>query len=140
MTLDMILQPEVLVSLDMAVLAALTITILVGLRMCSRLKALRKTHAEWNKELQTFAERADAAEAGLERLRTALIAEAEHKRTMERIAEEAAPRIAAPVIQDAYRPAPEAEVDFFDEAPPVPKAGPETKTKRRGADAVLSMQ
>ena len=36
------------------------------------------------------------------------------------------------MIQDAYRPAPEAEVDFFDEAPPVPKAGPETKTKRRG--------
>ena len=119
---------------------ALTIAILVGLRMSARLKALRKTHAEWNKELQTFAERADAAEAGLERLRTALIAEAEHKRTMERIAKDATPVIAAPVIQNAYRPAPEVEVDFFGEAPPMPKAKPETKTKRRTADAVLSMQ
>ena len=77
--MNALMTPQNLLILDCAVLLALTIAIFVGLRVARRLNALHAARDEWAVELKTFAERADAAEAGLERLRAALLAEAERR-------------------------------------------------------------
>lgn len=74
-----LMTPQNLLILDCAVLLALTVAIFVGLKVARRLSALHAARDEWAAELKTFAERADAAEAGLERLRAALLAEAERR-------------------------------------------------------------
>lgn len=148
MTIEDLLKPEVLLALDMTVLAALTVAIVVGLRLGSRLKALRQTHGEWNREMATFAERADAAEAGLERLRTALIAEAHYRREQDNAADRAAtvapnmdaspkfgpitPAAIAQIADSQPEPEPEPEPEFL------AKPGRAIRTAR--AEAVLSMQ
>lgn len=91
MTGDWYMRPDVMAGLDIAVLAALAITILAGLRLGWRLKALRRTHAQWNTELAAFTEKTDATEASLERLRMSLLAEAEYRRTLEKAPEPALP-------------------------------------------------
>ncbi len=83
--LSEIATPQVILALDCAVLLALTVAIAVGLQILRRLRRLNAARTEWLAELDRFSERADAAESGLERLRIALLAEAETRRARARV-------------------------------------------------------
>lgn len=132
--------PEVVVALDVAVLAALTAAIVVGLRVIRKLNVLYGARAEWAAELAEFSKRADAAEDGLSRMRALLLAEAE-RRQAERAAADAAEAAAA-----ARKPAP---APARDDARPTAQAAARTAARipapaaGRGAgsvDAIMSMQ
>jgi len=126
--------PEVMVMLDVAVLAALTGAIVVGLRVIRKLNVLYAARSEWAAELAEFSKRADAAEDGLSRMRALLLAEAERRQT-ERAAAEAAAAAAAtrrPPPAPARMPAPDRAVPTMT----APAAG-----RSAGAvDAIMSMQ
>jgi hypothetical protein len=89
-------QPELLIALDVAVLAMLTLAIIVGVRALRRLAALQAARAEWARELAVFSERADMTEASLGRLTDALAAEGRRR--------------ADPPTQAPARQAPAAEI------------------------------
>lgn len=130
---DWYMRSDVTAGLDIAVLAALAIAILVGLHLAWRLKALRRTHAQWNTEMAAFTEKTDATEASLERLRLVLLAEAAHRREQE--------SALTPVSSGSIP-----EVSPIQAPDLTPKPSPATATKdkqtamNRRANAVLSMQ
>lgn len=135
--------PEVMVMLDVAVLAALTGAIAVGLRVIRKLNVLYAARSEWAAELAEFSKRADAAEEGLSRMRALLLAEAERRQTERAAAEAAAAAERQPAERAPTRrppPAP-ARTPTPDRAvPKAPKPAPAVGRSAGGVDAIMSMQ
>lgn len=134
---------ELALAIDLLLLAATVTAIGFAVVVLRRLRALKAAREEWAQQIQTFAERADAAEASYARLRDLLAEEAVRRREDKAAAEAAEP---ATVAADDLPPQRTALKIVPAESPPLAETSsdfdrpPRLRFKPVGESSILAMQ